>query len=74
MNPVGTTTASSGTGAAMVSVLVWVLSMRGITLPADVAASLVMLVAVGSHYLAALLTAEKVIPPAPAPAPAPAQQ
>lgn len=68
MNPIVTTTATSGTGAAAVSVLIWGLSLFHITIPADVAASLVMLAAVGAHYLAALATREK--PPAP---PQPAQ-
>jgi membrane-bound metal-dependent hydrolase YbcI (DUF457 family) len=67
MNPVAVTTATSGAGAAAVSVLVWALGLFHITIPADVAASLVMLAAVASHQLAAILTAEKVLLPPAAP-------
>jgi hypothetical protein len=67
MNPVGATTAASGVGAAAVSVLVWGLGLVHITIPADVAGALVMLIAAGAHWVATIATK----PAAPAPAPVP---
>lgn len=59
MNPVAITSATSGAGAAGVSVLVWVLSLWHITIPADVAASLVLLVAVIAHGIVALFNRDQ---------------
>ncbi len=74
MNPVGKTAASSGAGAAVVGVIIWALSYKNITVPADVAADLVLIVATVAHWVAEFLMQEKapvVVPAAPA---APAQQ
>lgn len=71
MNPVGKTAASSGAGAAVVGVVIWALSLKNITVPADVAADLVLIVATLAHWVAEYLTKDKApVPAAPA---APAQ-
>lgn len=56
------TAAATGSGAAAVSVLVWILSLAHVTIPADVAASLVLLIGTGGHYLTTFLAVEKVLP------------
>lgn len=57
MNPTTTVAAgaASGSGAlAAIVILQWALSLRGISLPADVATALGTLLTVGIHYLVAL--------------------
>jgi len=51
-NATQSTAAASGlSGSAFVVILVWVLGLRGITLPPDVAAAIVAIFGAGMHFL-----------------------
>ena len=51
-HPVAATMAAGGCSAALVTLIVWGLSMLGVAVPGEVAAALGTLIASGTHWLA----------------------
>lgn len=52
MNPAHTTAAASGAAAAIVTIIVWGLSLVHVSVPGEVSAALVtLLTAIGGYYL-----------------------
>ena len=66
-----TAAASGGAAGALVVLIVWALSLRGVIVPGDVAAALMVLLSVGMHYVGLRIgaAAPETAPAAPVPAP-----
>lgn len=52
----GAAGASAGAALAVSTLIIWVLSLRGVMVPADVATAMVTLLTVGTHSIVTYLT------------------